>query len=282
MEVIKADVLGYCFGVRRAVDAANEALESKNSSQSVYSLGPLIHNPTVLNTLHSKGLQILNTENISSIEENALVVIRAHGTSPEILKALEKKGARIVDATCPRVHSSQNLAAKAGEQGIPVIIAGDRNHGEVTGIAAFAGKNVIVIETVEEAQELEEMEEALFLSQTTFSMELFTRMKGILSKKITRLQVVSSICPATRERQEALRNLEGRADGILVIGGKESANTRRLFETAASICSKTALIEDEKEIPEDFFGLKRVALTAGASTPDSVIEKVELRLKEGS
>lgn len=282
MEVIKADVLGYCFGVRRAVDAANEALESKNSSQSVYSLGPLIHNPTVLNTLHSKGLQILNTENISSIEENALVVIRAHGTSPEILKALEKKGARIVDATCPRVHSSQNLAAKAGEQGIPVIIAGDRNHGEVTGIAAFAGKNVIVIETVEEAQELEEMEEALFLSQTTFSMELFTRMKEILSKKITHLQVVSSICPATRERQEALRKLEGRADGILVIGGKESANTRRLFETAASICSKTALIEDEKEIPEDFFGLKRVALTAGASTPDSVIEKVELRLKEGS
>ncbi len=281
MEVIKADVLGYCFGVRRAVDAANEALESKNSSQSVYSLGPLIHNPTVLNTLHSKGLQILNTENISSIEENALVVIRAHGTSPEILNALEKKGARIVDATCPRVHSSQNLAAKAGEQGIPVIIAGDRNHGEVTGIAAFAGKNVIVIETVEEAQALEEMEEALFLSQTTFSMELFTRMKEILSKKITRLQVVSSICPATRERQEALRNLEGRADGILVIGGKESANTRRLFETAASICSKTALIEDEKEIPEDFFGLKRVALTAGASTPDSVIEKVELRLKEG-
>lgn len=281
MEVIKADVLGYCFGVRRAVDAANEALESKNSSQSVYSLGPLIHNPTVLNTLHSKGLQILNTENISSIEENALVVIRAHGTSPEILKALEKKGARIVDATCPRVHSSQNLAAKAGEQGIPVIIAGDRNHGEVTGIAAFAGKNVIVIETVEEAQALEEMEEALFLSQTTFSMELFTRMKEILSKKITRLQVVSSICPATRERQEALRNLEGRADGILVIGGKESANTRRLFETASSICSKTALIEDEKEIPEDFFGLKRVALTAGASTPDSVIEKVELRLKEG-
>ncbi len=281
MEVIKADVLGYCFGVRRAVDAANEALESKNSSQSVYSLGPLIHNPTVLNTLHSKGLQILNTENISSIEENALVVIRAHGTSPEILKALEKKGARIVDATCPRVHSSQNLAAKAGEQGIPVIIAGDRNHGEVTGIAAFAGKNVIVIETVEEAQALEEMEEALFLSQTTFSMELFTRMKEILSKKINRLQVVSSICPATRERQEALRNLECRADGILVIGGKESANTRRLFETAASICSKTALIEDEKEIPEDFFGLKRVALTAGASTPDSVIEKVELRLKEG-
>lgn len=282
MEVIKADVLGYCFGVRRAVDAANEALESKNSSQSVYSLGPLIHNPTVLNTLHSKGLQILNTENISSIEENALVVIRAHGTSPEILKALEKKGARIVDATCPRVHSSQNLAAKAGEQGIPVIIAGDRNHGEVTGIAAFAGKNVIVIETVEEAQALEEMEEALFLSQTTFSMELFTRMKEILSKKITRLQVVSSICPATRERQEALRKLEGRADGILVIGGKESANTRRLFETAASICSKTALIEDEKEIPEDFFGLKRVALTAGASTPDSVIEKVEFRLKEGA
>ncbi len=281
MEVIKADVLGYCFGVRRAVDAANEALESKNNSQSVYSLGPLIHNPTVLNTLHSKGLQILNTENIPSIEENALVVIRAHGTSPEILNALEKKGARIVDATCPRVHSSQNLAAKAGEQGIPVIIAGDRNHGEVTGIAAFAGKNVIVIETVEEAQALEEMEEALFLSQTTFSMELFTRMKEILSKKITRLQVVSSICPATRERQEALRNLEGRADGILVIGGKESANTRRLFETAASICSKTALIEDEKEIPEDFFGLKRVALTAGASTPDSVIEKVKLRLKEG-
>ncbi len=281
MEVIKADVLGYCFGVRRAVDAANEALESKNNSQSVYSLGPLIHNPTVLNTLLSKGLQILNTENISSIEENALVVIRAHGTSPEILNALEKKGARIVDATCPRVHSSQNLAAKAGEQGIPVIIAGDRNHGEVTGIAAFAGKNVIVIETVEEAQALEEMEEALFLSQTTFSMELFTRMKEILSKKITRLQVVSSICPATRERQEALRKLEGRADGILVIGGKESANTRRLFETAASICSKTALIEDEKEIPEDFFGLKRVALTAGASTPDSVIEKVELRLKEG-
>lgn len=278
MEVIKAKVLGYCMGVRRAVEAAENALKPDNHARKVYSLGPLIHNPTVLESLKKRGLEILDVERIGEVEEGSLVVIRAHGTSPEVLELLKKRGATVIDATCPRVHSSQNVAAKSVEEERTVIIAGDRNHGEVTGISAFSKNRAIVIETVEEARGINGIQKAVFLSQTTFSQELFAEMEEILKSQIADLKVLHSICPATKERQSALRDLEGKAEGILVIGGKESANTRRLFETAKSICPKTALIEDEGEIPEDFFKLNKVALTAGASTPDSVIERVENKL----
>lgn len=280
MQVIKADVLGYCFGVRRAVEAAEEAL-LKNDGKSLYSLGPLIHNPCVLDYLQKKGLKILGENEIDSLLPDCRVIIRAHGCSPQVIEKLKSKGVEIVDATCPRVHSSQKLALKSACEKIPFIIAGDKNHGEVSAILACAGKNSLVLENVADAMAVKPLEEALFISQTTFSMEEFEKMKEILLEKIPKLKVVSSICPATKERQDALKKLSGKADGILVIGGRQSANTRRLFESALSFCKDVALIENESEIPEKFFAFEKVALTAGASTPDRVIKNVEEALLRG-
>lgn len=280
MKVIKAAVLGYCMGVKRAVESAENALkdafdENDGSPKKVYTLGPLIHNPTVLKSLQDRGVTILDEDGLNSLDQNSVVVIRAHGTTPEILEKLRKTGATVVDSTCPRVHLSQKKAFEFAQKGYTVVIAGDRNHGEVTSIQGYAGENNVVLENVREAEECNLSGKVLFLSQTTFSPSLFKEMEIVLRKKNLELQVFNSICNATMERQTALRDLKGKVDAVVVIGGRNSANTKRLYEIASSICPKAALIETPGEIPQDILCEKSVGITAGASTPDSVIQQVE-------
>lgn len=275
MQIIKAQVLGFCMGVKRAVSSAEEAL---SLNKKVFTLGPLIHNPSVLNTLTERGVQILSKDNMSLLDENSIVVIRAHGTSPDIIEKLNSTKATIVNSTCPRVSLSQKRAAEWSEKGYMVIIAGDKNHGEVSGICGYSSNASVVIQNEDEAKKLEVPEKSILLSQTTFSPAIFLNIQKILEEKNKNLVVFNSICSATYERQNALRNLEGKVDGILVIGGKLSANTRRLFEIAQSICNKSALIEGADEIPEEFYGLEKVGITAGASTPDYIINEVEKKL----
>lgn len=282
MEVILADVLGYCFGVRRAVDTAMLTLESDGQSK-VFSLGPLIHNQVALDMLSSKGLSVLKENEIDSLQEGSRVIIRAHGVPPETLAKVEEKKCKLVNATCPKVLASQKNAAKYAALGYTVILAGDRNHGEVVGIAGYAGKKFILVENCQEASEIDnfpESESAILLSQTTFSKEEFNGIAEILSQKIKNLKVLNTICSATKERQDALQNLCPKVDGILVVGGKNSANTKRLLQIAENNCKNAALIERADEIPESFFSLEKVGITAGASTPDSVIQAVVKRLKK--
>lgn len=288
MKVIRAKVLGFCFGVKRAVSAAEKALEEGCGRNKIYTLGPLIHNPAVLEEFTKKGLSVVEEQQIDSLENNAIVIIRAHGTTPSVLQKLASKNVRILDATCPRVHASQKLAAEWAGKGYTVVIAGDKNHGEVTGISGYAHaafeaaeNNVIVVQNIHEAQKMVVPEKTVLLAQTTFSPELFKEIEAVLRDKNTNILVFNTICTATMERQNALKELAGAADGIIVIGGKISANTRRLFETAKSICQNTALIEKASQIPESFFSLEKVALTAGASTPDEVIDEVEMKLLSG-
>ena len=283
MEIYFASVMGFCFGVERAVEIAEKTLtEYKNIK--VYSLGPLIHNEEFLSELSSKGLLICDKKNIEEIEEGSAVIIRAHGVRPAIISKLEEKKCIIVDATCPRVKASQTMVSKYTGEGKHVILSGDKNHGEVKSIAGFAKKPLLQLQTTQEAENItfngDNSEEYVLMSQTTFSPDEFEKIQTILQNKIKKLTVKNTICPATKERQDSLLELCSRVDGVLVIGGKNSANTKRLFQTAKENCKFAAHIQTADDIPEDFFKLHTVGITAGASTPAKIIEEVKNKLSK--
>ena len=278
MEIIRASVLGFCFGVRRAVDLAEKAL-CENEGKKVYSLGPLIHNESALTELNKKGLEIIEEDDVESIPSDSVVILRAHGVAPVIINILEQKKCKIIDATCPRVKASQKMVEKYTYDDDFVIISGDKNHGEMKGIAGYAGSSFAQIQDVEEAEQLDfslfEGKNVILMSQTTYSVNEFAKIEQSLRSKIKNLAVMNTICPATNERQTALLELCKKVDGVLVIGGKNSANTKRLYQTAQKYCQKAAHIQNAEEIPEEFFTLEKVGITAGASTPDEIIDRVE-------
>ncbi|MCR5724400.1 MAG: 4-hydroxy-3-methylbut-2-enyl diphosphate reductase [Treponema sp.] len=297
MEIVRADILGFCAGVRRAVSSAEKALSERtpSSSGTVYTFGPLIHNPVALSELAERGLEVLESTAISSLTPVDTVLIRAHGVPPVTDSALRATGAAVINATCPLVTQSQKRAADFARKGYTIIFAGDKNHGEVIGIQGYAEEaarnqgydfRFLLVRSAEEAAALcvpdgpLSARPCVLLSQTTFSIKEFERISEKLKAFIPGLEIYSSICPATHERQDALRRLCAQVEGVLVIGGKNSSNTNRLFTTAEKLCRHAALIETASEIPPEFFELERVGITAGASTPDSVIAAVEERLKE--
>lgn len=278
MKIIRASVLGFCFGVRRAVELAEKAL-SENKEKSVYSLGPLIHNENALQALSDKGLIAVDEERADEIPPESVVIIRAHGVAPSVTDVLESKKCKIIDATCPRVKASQKMVERYSNDTDYVVLTGDKNHGEVIGIAGYAGKNFSLIQDYKEAEgfvlEDSDSKNIILLSQTTYSPKEFLRIEQLFKKRYKNLAVMNTICPATNERQTALLELCKNVDGVLVVGGKNSANTKRLYQTAAANCKYAAHIQTAAEIPELFFNLKKIGITAGASTPDSIIESVE-------
>ena len=283
MKIIRASVLGFCFGVRRAVELAEKAL-AENPGKKVYSLGPLIHNENALQSLAEKGLHILEEAEIESLEEGSVVIIRAHGVAPKVTDALEAKKCVVIDATCPRVKASQKMVERYSSENDYVVLTGDRNHGEVIGIAGYAGENFSQIQDFEEARTFDipdsSRKNIILLGQTTYSPKEFEKIEKLFRGKFRNLAVMNTICPATNERQEALLKLCGQVEGGLVVGGKNSANTKRLYQTAAENCRYAAHIQSAADIPPEFFGLERIGITAGASTPDEIIEEVEASFKD--
>lgn len=298
VSVIRAKVLGYCMGVRRAVDSAEKAL-AEYPDRVVYSLGPLIHNKTALERLEKQGLRMLDVKHIDEFcaelmrdgtneKKMPVVIIRAHGTPPAVRRTLQKAGVLIVDATCPRVLVNQKRAADYTAQGYMLVIAGDKNHGEVAAVAGVAsdkGINYAVVQNRREAQKLAVdsafcRAKAVLISQTTFSETEYKTIQKILCRTNAQLTVFDTICPATRERQKALHELCAAVDGVLVIGGKNSANTKCLFQTAQKLSPRVAYIENTTEIPQEFLHLKKVGITAGASTPDELIADAERFLQK--
>ena len=277
MKIITSDVLGFCFGVRRAVEMAQKALD-ENPGKPVYSLGPIIHNESVLASFEKRGLIVIDEKQIDSIEKEAVVIIRAHGVTLSCIKKLEAKKCVIVDATCPRVKASQKMVERYTDKNDYVIISGDKNHGEMIGIAGFAGKNFVQIQNEKDAVDLKLSDgdkiNVILMSQTTFSVNEFAKIEKVLRKKFRNIAVMNTICPATEERQNALFNLCKKADGVLVIGGKTSANTKRLYSIASKNCKLASHIQSADDIPDEFFKLKTVGITAGASTPDDIIQQV--------
>jgi len=273
--------MGYCMGVRRAVESAERAL-LENPLRPVYTYGPLIHNPSALERLKAAGVVILGEGGELLPEDFAgrAVIIRAHGIPPAERSLLEARHAAIVDATCPRVLLSQKRAQEYHERGYAVYLAGDRQHGEIAGIAGFA-PGCVVLENRADAERLCEFPpRAVLISQTTIREDEYESIASFLGSHIGDFVVLNTICPATQERQRSLEELCARVDGVLVVGGRHSANTRRLLKTALELVPQAWQIETPNEIPDEAFSLERVGITAGASTPDEIIDAVEQALQK--
>lgn len=277
-------MLGYCMGVRRAVDAVFRALKDY-PDKTVYTYGPLIHNPVAMQVLAAHGVHILDTDKElkPQLIPGSPVIIRAHGISPQKRKELQACGAVIIDATCPRVLHSQRRAAEYAEKGCTVILAGDRNHGELVGIMghvqAVQGGTCITVQTAREAENIDcGGAPAVLLAQTTIKRDEYCSIADILLKKNPSLAVLATICSATDERQAALLELIDEVEAVLIIGGKESANTRRLLQTALEAGKPAWLAETAADIPKELYGYRIIGLAAGASTPDSTINEIETTL----
>jgi 4-hydroxy-3-methylbut-2-enyl diphosphate reductase len=284
LKLYKARVLGYCMGVRRAVEMAYR--EAGKAPGRVYTLGPLIHNPQVLEDLRRRGLEILEGDRLPPDLRDAVVIIRAHGVSPALEGELRSRGARILDATCPRVKASQLKARSFSERGYRVFIAGEKDHGEVAGIRGYAPGSIVVADPpeAEEAAAALRAESpglrAALIGQTTISPEEYAAIGAAIEKHLD-LELVDTICGATRERQEALRELCARVEAVLIAGGRGSSNTRRLLEIARSLGKPCWLVESARDLPADLAetaAFKTLGLSAGASTPDELIREIETAL----
>jgi 4-hydroxy-3-methylbut-2-en-1-yl diphosphate reductase len=284
--VKRAKVLGRCMGVRRAVELAQDTVR-REAGAAVYTLGPLIHNPQAVKELADQGifalsegeLDLRDADGVARVSGKA-VVIRAHGVPPELRERLEALGARIVDATCPRVLASQRKARDFFRRGYSVVIAGDAGHGEVTGIAGYA-PGAVVVGGPEEARAVEARGPVALIAQTTIAREEYDAIRDALAERFPDLEVVDSICPCTKERLDALQDLASEVDAIVVVGGRNSANTARLHSSALALGKSAWLVETAAELPSEAFACERIGLTAGASTPESLIDEVEALLAHG-
>lgn len=275
MSVIVSRTAGFCMGVRRAMEKTLE--ERGRTPDTLYTLGPLIHNPHVLDILRRNRV-LEATED--DVPDGARVIVRAHGVAPFVRRMLADKVCVVIDATCPKVARVQKMAQRAGEAGRKVVIAGDKDHAEVRGVLGHAGAGGVCISTVEEARSLDLDSPALLVAQTTFSMEDFAAIARVLVERCPDLEVQNTICDATSERQEEARRMASRMDAIVIVGGRTSANTRRLAEIITGIGRPAFLVEDESEIPPEVSRYQTIGVTAGASTPNWLISRVAERLVE--
>ena len=276
MEVRLAKSAGFCFGVKRAVE---QVYTHADKGGRIYTYGPIIHNEEVVKDLEQKGVQVIEEENLDSIKEGT-VIIRSHGVEKAVCDHIQDLGLECVDATCPFVKRIHKVVEKESAAGKQIVIIGSAVHPEVMGIMGWSSTPAIVIETEEEAENFTAPEgmEICVVSQTTFNYIKFNKIVEKLKKKGYNVSVVNTICNATEERQTEAREIAREADVMIVIGGKHSSNTRKLYEICARECEHTYFIQtlaDLKleELPNKSVGL--VGITAGASTPNNIIEEVQ-------
>jgi len=276
MEVLLAEEFGFCFGVERAVELVEEAVAGGGV---VRSLGPLIHNSQEMNRLEAQGVKTIDAPAEAGVDDTA--VIRAHGVTPQVQRDLEARAAKVVDATCPFVTKVQKLAERAAEEGRDVIVVGNPDHPEMIGVVGYAPNNTHVVRDASEVAALPMLRAPLVVSQTTIKLQTFLdAADAVRAKSDAEPQIVNTICSATRDRQDAARALAGEVDAFYVIGGRHSSNSVKLLAVCKEQCEKSFLIETADEIdPADVAGLKRVGVTAGASTPNWLINQVVERLR---
>jgi 4-hydroxy-3-methylbut-2-en-1-yl diphosphate reductase len=293
MTIIRARVLGFCMGVRRAVELATaQAKKAAGEDSAVYTLGHLIHNPQVLADLEKQGVIALKQNALDLIREkgkNCCVIIRAHGISPQTEEKLRDMECKITDATCPNVKKNQLKTQELSRAGYSLFLAGESAHAEIEGITGYASsapfcKAVMNTEQAREAaaalHETNGNAKTALIGQTTISQDEYREIGNEIKKYFPDLEIVNTICAATAERQQALRELLSNADAVIIAGGKESANTRRLLVIAQESGKPCAMVEQVDEIPEEFYGFKSVGISAGASTPDSLINEIESALAD--
>jgi 4-hydroxy-3-methylbut-2-enyl diphosphate reductase len=267
MNIKIAENAGFCYGVMRAIKMADDAIQKHTK---IYSLGPIIHNPQVVEEYEKKGLKVL--ESLDRVD--APVLIRSHGVPPETYRNIEKKGIEYIDATCPFVKEAQDYAKELYLAGYTVVIFGDKNHPEVKAHLGYADYKAHIINSPDEAKKIV-AEKIGIISQTTQSVERFAMVVAELSKNTKELKVFNTICDATEKRQKSAMQLAKASDLMVVIGGKNSANTRKLYEICKQYCTNVYHIETESEIKTEWFrNVENIGITAGASTPSYMIERV--------
>ena len=275
MEVVLAKSSGFCFGVKRAVDRVYEQLAE---NKKIYTYGPIVHNDDVVADLEEKGVKVLNTkEELTELTEGS-VVIRAHGVPKEIYEIMEQKNIECIDATCPFVKRIHKIVEKESAEGRRIIVIGNAKHPEVEGIRGWCKTPATVIESREEALQFNGSKDDKYcvVSQTTFNYKKFQDLVEIFQKKGYDIIVANTICSATEERQKEASELAAKADVMIVIGGTHSSNTRKLYELCKSECENTYYIQTladlQLELPNS---VELVGITAGASTPNKIIEEVQ-------
>src|ERR687884_2150362 len=277
MQVLLAEEYGFCFGVERAVEMVEGAL---SEGATVRTLGPLIHNTQEIQRLEAGGVRTIDAPDDVTRGETA--VIRAHGVTPEVQRELESRAERVIDATSPFVTKVQKLAERAAAEGRDVVVVGNPDHPEMIGVKGYAPGRSHVVRDAAEVASLPPLHAPLVVSQTTLKLSTFLEAaEAVRAKADSEPQVVNTICSATRDRQDAARALAGHVEAFYVIGGKHSSNSVKLLAVCQEQCPKSFLIETPDEInPADLRGAERVGVTAGASTPDWLIEQVVARLRE--
>lgn len=274
-EVTTAKSAGFCFGVKRAVDMVYD--EAKKGER-VYTLGPIIHNQQVVEDLEKKGVKVIDSVNDINNGYDATVIIRSHGVPEKVIKALREKNVNIVDATCPFVLKIHKIVKEASQSGKTIIIIGSDNHPEVEGIKGWCVNEPVVLESVEEAENytVDGAKKLCVVSQTTFNYKKFKDIVDILSKKSYDIDVMNTICNATEERQTEAGTIARQSDAMLVIGGKHSSNTQKLYEICRKECENTYFIQTLDDLDlKQLQSFRSVGITAGASTPNTIIKEVQ-------
>lgn len=285
MDLIVGKTAGFCYGVKRAVDGAKEELKKE---KTIFGLGEIVHNQDVVKKLETKGMHFI--EDVK--EANGKVVIRAHGIPKEIYKQAKEKQIELIDYTCPKVLKIHKIAEEYANKGYYIFLLGNEKHPENIGTISYCGENKFVIEKEDdiikalEALKNSEIEKLLLISQTTYSLEKFYIIEDKIKKELPKnieLVVKNTICQATEIRQKETEQIAKKVNSMIVIGGKNSSNTKKLYEIAKKYCDTVWFIENETEL--EFEKIKqddKIGIMAGASTPKESIEKVIKKLEEYS
>ena len=275
MQVKVAKSAGFCFGVQRAVDTVYEQVEK--GIRPIYTYGPIIHNEVVVQDLEEKGVRVLDSkEELEALTEGT-VIIRSHGVGREIYDLIQEKGLICVDATCPFVLKIHNIVKQESANGKQIVIIGNEKHPEVEGIMGWSKTQVHVVDTAEKAQnlQLDPQREVCIVSQTTFNYNKFKELVEIISEKGYNIIIRNTICNATEERQTEAREIAKRVDAMIVVGGSSSSNTRKLYEICKNECKDTYYIQTLNDLDMTSLGKADcIGITAGASTPNNIIQEV--------
>ena len=285
MEVILAEKAGFCFGVKRAVDTAFE--QADKASNAVFTFGPIIHNEDVTEKLALKGVNVINSiEELDNLPENSSIIIRSHGVGEDIFESIKSRGFSIVDATCPFVNNIHKIVRERSEAGDEILIIGNPGHAEVEGTIGWSRQKPYVINSVEDIEALpDSLKNASItvVAQTTYSLKKFQELVAELQDRYYNVNVCKTICNATEERQKEAQRLASSVDSMIVIGGKNSSNTQKLYEISKQQCNNTYYIQTLVDLDLTVFeSASRVGITAGASTPNYIIKEVQDSMSEKS
>ena len=276
MEVILAKSRGFCFGVKRAVETVYE--QAKKNGERIYTYGAVVNNEEVVSDLERKGVKVLKDRDELGKITTGTVIIRAHGVARDVYEQIESQGLALIDATCPFVKRIHKIVEKESNDGKQIVVIGNPGHPEVEGIVGWCTSPAVVMDTVEEAQNFipQEGKEVCIVSQTTFNYNKFQYIVEIFQKKDYNVTVANTICNATEERQKEAKEIAASVDAMIVIGGRHSSNTRKLYEICSKECPNTYFIQTlddlHLELPKS---VRLVGITAGASTPNNIIEEVQ-------